>query len=348
MRAFNVKPVDESLRPKIQTKIDNLNKPLGSMGELEKLAMQVCLVQHTLQPKLTHPCHILFGADHGIEREGVSIAPRDVTWQQMVNFARGGGGVNMLCRQHGFKLRIVDMGVDHDLSAVPGILPRKIAWGTRDFLHEPALTPEQMNQAINTGADIMEQCVSEGCNIVALGEMGIGNTSPSSLWMSEIGRVPLAECIGAGSGLGHQGVAHKLKVLTQAQALFHSAHSEPTVEEVMTYFGGFEMVAAVGAMVRAAESGCLILVDGFIMSVCMLAASRLYPSLLDYAIFGHVGDEAGHQRLLNLMQARPLLSLGMRLGEGTGALCSYPLVETSVRMINEMNNFQNAHIDKYF
>ena len=145
MRAFNVKPVDESLRPKIQTKIDNLNKPLGSMGELEKLAMQVCLVQHTLQPKLTHPCHILFGADHGIEREGVSIAPRDVTWQQMMNFARGGGGVNMLCRQHGFKLRIVDMGVDHDLSAVPGILPRKIAWGTRDFLHEAALTPEQMN-----------------------------------------------------------------------------------------------------------------------------------------------------------------------------------------------------------
>jgi len=348
MRAFNVKPVDESLRPKIQTKIDNLNKPLGSMGELEKLAMQVCLVQHTLQPKLTHPCHILFGADHGIEREGVSIAPRDVTWQQMVNFARGGGGVNMLCRQHGFKLRIVDMGVDHDLSAVPGILPRKIAWGTRDFLHEPALTPEQMNQAINTGADIMEQCVSEGCNIVALGEMGIGNTSPSSLWMSEIGRVPLAECIGAGSGLGHQGVAHKLKVLTQAQALFHSTHSEPTVEEVMMYFGGFEMVAAVGAMLRAAESGCLILVDGFIMSACMLAASRLYPALLDYAIFGHVGDEAGHQRLLNLMQARPLLSLGMRLGEGTGALCSYPLVETSVRMINEMNNFQNAHIDKYF
>ena len=177
MRNFQIKPVDGKLRPAIQDKIDNLNKPKGSLGELEALAMQLCLIQQDLTPTLAHPCHLLLGGDHGIEREGVSVSPREVTWQQMINFTRGGGGVNMFCRQHGFTLYIIDMGVDHDLSDFPAIISRKIGFGTSNFLHGPAMSWEQLNEAIETGCEMVDRCHTDGCNIVCMGEMGIGNTS---------------------------------------------------------------------------------------------------------------------------------------------------------------------------
>jgi len=350
MRQFDIKKPDEAIRNSIQAKIDNLNKPKGSLGRLETLAMQVCLVQQTLTPALCHPCHLLLGGDHGIEREGVSVSPRDVTWQQMINFTRGGGGVNMFCRQHGFKLRIVDVGVDHDLSSVEGVLNRKIARGTRNFLHEAAMTEQEYWQAIDTGAVLVDECFDDGCNIVCIGEMGIANTSPSSIWMHLFGNIPLDECIGAGAGLDLPGVRHKSEVLHAAVERFHEANGgqKATTQQIIRYFGGFEMVTAIGAMLRAAELKMLVMVDGFIMSACALAASLLCPAVLDYMIFGHCGDEIGHKLMLDLMKAEPLLHLGMRLGEGTGALCSYPIIESAVRMVNEMNNFENANITKYF
>ena len=345
MRAFKIEKPDETIRAAIQEKIDNLNKPKGSLGRLETLAMQICMVQQTLSPQLHHPCHLLLGGDHGIEREGVSISPRDVTWQQMINFTHGGGGVNMFCRQHGFKLRIVDMGVDHDLSGVPGILNRKIARGTKNFLYEPAMSEAEFNKAIDTGAELVDDCYAEGCNILCVGEMGIANTSPSSIWMHLYGQIPLDECIGAGAGLDVPGIRHKYKVLKEAVSRY--SHLSP-LPSPLIYFGGFEMVAAIGAMLRAAERKMMVMVDGFIMSACSLAASHLYPQSLDYMIFGHCGDESGHKRMLELMHAEPLLHLGMRLGEGTGALCSYPIIVSAVNMMNEMNNFENANITKYF
>ena len=353
MRKFDIKSPDEAMRPAIQGKIDNLNKPKGSLGRLESLAMQICLVQQTLSPSLAHPCHLLLGGDHGIEREGVSVSPREVTWQQMVNFTRGGGGVNMFCRQHGFHLRIVDVGVDHDLSDCPGILNRKIAPGTRNFLHEAAMTEDEMNRAIEVGTELVDQCAGEGCRVVCIGEMGIANTSPSSLWMSLFCDIPLDECIGAGAGLDSPGIGHKRQVLRQAleNAGFLRDGVRGTAaaaEQIIRYFGGFEMVTAIGAMLRAAERHVLVLVDGFIMSACALAACRLYPAAKDYMIFGHCGDESGHRRMLDALGAQPLLSLGLRLGEGTGALCAFPIVDSAVRMINEMNNFQHANITKYF
>ena len=349
MRIFNIKPVGDDLRQAVQDKIDNLNKPKGSLGRLETLAMQLCLVQHTLSPRLTHPCHLLFAADHGIEREGVSVSPRDITWQQMLNFADGGGGVNMFCRQHGFRLYLVDVGVDYDLSACPDIFNRKIARGTHDFLYAPAMSVEEYARALDVGAEFVDMCHADGCNIVCIGEMGIANTSPSSVWMSLLGGVPLAECVGAGAGLDDEGVNHKFEVL--ARAVEHFIETVPDCDDfdtIIRYFGGFEMVAAVGAMLRAAELRMVVLVDGFIMSACALAAVMKHPEAIDYMVFGHVGDESGHRRLLEMLGAEPLLSLGLRLGEGTGALCAYPIVESSVRMLNEMNNFQNAHITKYF
>ena len=193
MITYNIQPVNKSLQAAIQEKIDNLNKPKGSLGRLEELAMQICLIQQTLSPSLDHPCHLLLGGDHGIEREGVSASPREVTWQQMINFTHGGGGVNMFCRQHGFKLRIVDVGVDYDLSSVPGVINRKVARGTKNFLYEPAMSDEEFNQAIQVGCDLVDECVAEGCRILCLGEMGIANTSPSSVWMHLFGNIPLKD-----------------------------------------------------------------------------------------------------------------------------------------------------------
>ena len=348
MRTFKIEVVDDKLREAIQAKIDNLNKPKGALGRLEEIAMQVCLIQQTLTPSLAHPCHLLFGGDHGIEREGVSVSPREVTWQQMKNFTQGGGGVNMFCRQHGFKLRIIDVGVDYDLSAVEGIINRKIARGTKNFLYEPAMSEAEFDQAIQVGSELVDECIAEGCQVLCVGEMGIANTSPSSIWMSLFGNIPLEECIGAGAGLDKPGIRHKYKVLSKSLESYrqHEPQSEPTTP--LRYFGGFEMIAAIGAMLRAAEQHLVVLIDGFIMTACAVAAIRLYPTAKDYMIFTHCGDESGHKRMLDMVGAKPLLHLGLRLGEGTGALCTYPLIDSAVRMINEMNNFDNARITKYF
>ncbi|MBQ4380669.1 MAG: nicotinate-nucleotide--dimethylbenzimidazole phosphoribosyltransferase, partial [Bacteroidaceae bacterium] len=274
MKHFKIQRPDETIRRSIQNKIDNLNKPKGSLGVLEELAMQVCLIQQTLTPTLKSPCHLLLGGDHGIEREGVSISPREVTWQQMINFTRGGGGVNMFCRQHGFKLRIVDVGVDYDFSGIPGIIDRKIARGTRNFLYEPAMTNEEFDKAIETGADLVDECIAEGCQVICIGEMGIANTSPSSIWMSLFCDIPLNECIGAGAGLDKPGIRHKCEVLNKAIANYKrsTVNSQlSTINYQLSYFGGYEMITAIGAMLRAAEQHIVILIDGFIMTACALA-----------------------------------------------------------------------------
>ena len=348
MKTFVIEPINKSLESAIQEKIDNLNKPKGALGRLEEIAMQVCLIQQSLNPSLTHPCHLLFGGDHGIERESVSVSPREVTWQQMKNFTHGGGGVNMFCRQHGFKLRIIDVGVDYDLSSVEGIINRKIARGTKNFLYEPAMSETEFDQAIQVGCELVDDCVAEGCRILSIGEMGIANTSPSSIWRSLFGNIPLAECIGAGAGLNKPGIQHKYEILSKALNRYLIYEPHPTKITPFRYFGGFEMIAAIGAMLRAAEQHLIILIDGFIMTACAAAAIQLYPTAKDYMIFTHCGDESGHKLMLDMLEAKPLLHLGLRLGEGTGALCTYPIIDSAVRMINEMNNFENAQITKYF
>ena len=349
MKTFCIKSPDKAMQQDIQAKIDNLNKPKGSLGRLEELAMQVCLIQQTLTPSLAHPCHLLLGGDHGIEREGVSVSPREVTWQQMINFTRGGGGVNMFCRQHGFKLRIVDVGVDYDFSGIDNIIDCKIARGTKNFLYEPAMSEEEFDKAIQIGSDLVDDCIAEGCQILCIGEMGIGNTSPSSIWLCLLGDFPLIDCIGAGAGLDAPGIRHKYEILSKALSHYKSNLSPLTSTcSPLIYIGGFEMIAAIGAMLRAAVAHIIILVDGFIMTACALATIRLYPDSLDYMIFTHCGDEKAHKMMLEMVDAKPLLNLGLRLGEGTGALCAFPIVDSAVRMINEMNNFDNAKITKYF
>ena len=345
MKKFDISKPDDNIREALMEKINNLTKPKGSLGTLEELALQIGLIQQTTSPVLSRPQNIIFAADHGIVEENVSLSPKEVTWQQLSNFLHGGGGINFLCRQHDFTLKIVDAGVDYDLPYEKGIIDMKVRRGTRNYLHGAAMTEEEMTLCIERGAEVVRRCHDEGSNILSFGEMGIGNTSSSSLWMNRFTGIPLDKCVGAGCGLDNQGIRHKYEVLKQASENYTG---DGTPLDIIRYFGGLEMVMAVGAMLQAAELKMIILVDGFIMTNCILAASRLYPAVLDYAIFGHCGDESGHRLVLDALHAKPLLNLGFRLGEGTGAVCAYPIVDSAVRMINEMETFQSASITKYF
>jgi nicotinate-nucleotide--dimethylbenzimidazole phosphoribosyltransferase len=346
MKTFHIIRPGEALAEKIVNKIDNLAKPKGALGRLEEIALQVCLIQQSLNPELNNPFHLLFAGDHGIVEEGVSVAPKEITWQQLLHFAQGGGGVNFLCRQHNFRLKIIDAGVDYDFPNDAGIINGKIRKGTNNCLKEPAMSVAEMELCISRGAAFVQECSDEGCNIVSFGEMGIGNTAASALWMTLLSGLPLEKCVGAGSGLDAEGVKRKYAVLKRALETTYAG--EGAAADVIRCFGGFEMVMAVGAMLKAAELKMIILVDGFIMTNCMLAASRLCPEALSYSIFGHQGDEAGHKYVLDYLGVTPLLNLGLRLGEGTGALCAYPIVDSALRMINEMGSFRQANVLKYF
>ena len=345
MKTFHISRPNEAIRPALIDKINNLTKPKGSLGTLESLALQIGLIQQTLTPTLQHPQNIIFAADHGIVEEGVSLSPKEITWQQISNFLHGGAGVNFLCRQHGFTLKIVDAGVDYDLPYEKGIINMKVRKGTRSYLHEAAMTEEEMELCLERGAEVVRRCHEEGSNILSFGEMGIGNTSSSSMWMTCFTDIPLKECVGAGSGLDNAGIRHKYEILKQA---LDNYRGDGSPRDIIRHFGGLEMVMAIGAMLQAAELKMIILVDGFIMTNCILAAVKLHPEFLDYAIFVHCGDESGHKLLLEKLNANPLLHLGLRLGEGTGAICAYPIVVSAVRMINEMDNFAHAAITKYF
>lgn len=345
MKHFDIQKPDTKIIPLLQDKIDNLTKPKGSLGMLEEMALHIGWIQQTLSPQLLHPAHIIFAGDHGIAAEGVSISPQEVTFQMVDNFLKGGAGINFLARQHRFDLQIVDAGVNRDFDPDLPIQHRKIRKGTRNFLHESAMTREELLLSIEHGAACTEAFADTGCNVIAFGEMGIANTSASSLWMTCLTDIPLKQCVGAGCDNSGHIVEHKYRVLKEA---LESYHGDNSAEQIMQYFGGYEMTMTVGAMLKAAERKMVILVDGFIMTTCVLAASKCYPALLDYCIFGHVGDEAGHKLLLDYLHARPVLNLGLRLGEGFGALCAYPIVESAVRMINEMNSFGNIRVTKYF
>lgn len=346
MLKFNIKPVNRDLEPDIKEKIDNLTKPKGSLGRLEELAEKITLIQQTLSPELRNPHNVLFAADHGILEEGVSVSPKEVTWQQLSHFSKGGAGINFLCEQHNFKLVLVDAGVDYDIPEGHGIIDMKIRKGTRNFLYGPAMTKKELELCIERGAKVVKKIHEEtGCNVISFGEMGSGNTSPSAVWMHLFTGIELKKCIGAGAGLDNPGIRHKYEVLSKAVANYGGADD---AESKIAWFGGYEMAMAMGAMMQAAELGMLILVDGFIMTSVILAATQFYPHILDYAIFGHQGDESGHKHMLDAMGVRALLHLDLRLGEGSGAVCAYPIVESAVRMINRMDSFQSVNVTKYF
>ena len=346
MTEFKIVSPNREILPAIHHKIDNLTKPKGSLGRLEEIATKVCSIQNTLSPRLLSPHNVLFAGDHGILEEGVSVSPKEVTWQQLSHFSKGGAGINFLCNQHGFRLILVDAGVDYDIPDGHGIWDMKVGRGTKNFLKGPAMTLDEMYICIEKGAEVVEQISKDtDCNVISFGEMGSGNTSPSAVWMHLFTGIPLDKCIGAGAGLNDAGIQHKYDVLSKAVTNYSG---NGTLESKIAWFGGYEMVMALGGMLKAAELGMVIIVDGFIMTSVILAASRLYREVLDFAIFGHQGDESGHKLMLEAMGVKALLHLDLRLGEGSGAVCAYPIIDSAVRMINEMDSFQSVNVTKYF
>ena len=329
----------------LQHKLDHKTKPLGSLGRLEQLALRLGQIQGTASPDLQQPQMVVFAGDHGLAARGVSAFPSDVTWQMVENFLAGGAAVSVLARQHGLALTVVDCGVARDIApraAVPGqpqLLVRKVAAGTQDASIGPAMTPAQCAQALHNGMDVVRGLPG---NALLLGEMGIGNTSVASLLLSRLCGVSLEDCTGAGTGLDAGGVARKRAVLAQALAANEGAVNPL---DALAALGGFEVATLVGAVLQASSERRVIVVDGFITSAAVLVAARLQPHVLQRCVFAHGSAEPGHAHMLAQLQAEPLLDLGLRLGEGSGAALAWPLLQSACAVLAEMASFESAGVD---
>ena len=309
---FSIPPLDSALDAALQNKIDQKTKPLGSLGQLEKLALQLGRIQQTLTPKLAHPHLLVFAGDHGAARAGVSAFPQDVTWQMVENFLAGGAAINVFARLNGLQLKVIDAGVAHDFGLRQGLIDASMGRGTRSYLDEPAMSSADVTAALARGAAIAYALADEGCKVVGFGDMGIGNTASASLITHILTGTPLTDCIGRGTGLDDDGLARKRALLAQA-------------------------------VPRAAM---LLLIDGFIVTAALLAASRLAPGIRDYCIYCHRSAEPGHRAQLHDLRAEPLLDLGLRLGEGTGAALAWPLVQAAAAFLNEMASFESAGVSE--
>jgi nicotinate-nucleotide--dimethylbenzimidazole phosphoribosyltransferase len=323
------------------SKINNKTKPPGSLGILEKIALQIGTIQNTLTPVLNKPTIVVFAGDHGIAREGVSPFPQEVTYQMVFNFLQGGAGINVFSRQNGIEIKVVDAGVNFNFEPHPDLINAKIDHGTKSYLDEPAMTEAQCNSAIKKGGDIVQDIFNNGCNVIGFGEMGIGNTSSAAIIMSLLCKLPLEECIGRGTGLNDAGLEKKKTILKQALANHNFEH---TPLNVLRVFGGFEVAMICGAMLKAAELKMVILVDGFITTAALLVAKGINERVLDYCIFSHQSNEQGHAFMLQHLKASPVLHLGMRLGEGTGAAVAYPIIQSAVNFLNQMASFESAGV----
>ncbi len=341
---FNITRPDQGLAATLQHKIDQKTKPLGALGQLEALARKVGLIQQSLTPQLAQPQMLVFAGDHGAAKAGVSAFPQDVTWQMVENFLAGGAAINVFARQNGLALSVVDAGVAHEFGSRPGLIDAKVAAGTASYIDQPAMSPDQCAAAIARGADIVRGLAASGCSVVGFGEMGIGNTASASLITHCLTGVSLAECVGRGTGLDDAGLVRKQALLDKALSRYRSVGGSDDALAVLAEFGGFEIAMMVGAMLAAAEAKMVLLIDGFIDSSAALTAARLFPAFTDYCVFCHRSAEPGHRAQLQAMQAEPLLDLGLRLGEGTGAALAYPLVRAALAFLNEMASFESAGV----
>ena len=330
---------------KLQHKIDNKTKPLGSLGQLEGLALQLGQILGTESPQLDQPQMLVFAGDHGLTARGVSAFPSDVTWQMVENFIAGGACVSVLAKANHIALNVVDCGVNHEfLDAAKttrnGLLCAKIANGTADSSTTAAMTAAQCQQAIENGMAIVKNLPG---NAILLGEMGIGNTSAASLILSRLGGLDIADCTGAGTGLDGAGIDRKTAVLREVLA-FHAGVTEPL--DVLAAFGGFEMATMLGAVFQAAAERRVIVVDGFITSAVILVAKALQPTVLQRCVFAHRSGERGHGLMLQQLNAKPLLDMGLRLGEGSGAALAWPLLVAACTVMRDMASFESAGVSE--
>lgn len=348
MKTFNILPLDISLKADLTHKINQKTKPLGALGKLEALALQIGQIQHTLTPQLNEPTLLVFAGDHGITQSNVSPYPQSVTAQMVLNFLQGTAAINVFAKQNHMQLRVIDAGVNHIFDAknvlTHALIDAKIAMGTANFLHQPAMTLSQCEQALTMGARLAKIEIDAGCKLMGFGEMGIGNTSSASCLMSVLCGIPIEQCVGRGTGLDDAGLAHKTFILKQA--IEYHALDGKDAKQTLACFGGFEIAMMAGAMLGAAKQKTILLIDGFIASAALLVAYKMQPHVLDYCIFAHCSNEQAHRQLLAYFQATTLLDLDLRLGEGTGAALAYPLVQAAVNFLNNMASFQSAGVSQ--
>ena len=343
---FNIIAPDQGLAAALQQKIDQKTKPLGALGELENVAKRLGLILQSLSPQLSPPQMLIFAGDHGAAKAGVSAFPQDVTWQMVENFLSGGAAINVFARQNKMNLTVIDAGVVHDFGKRRGLIDAKIAPGTANYIEQPAMTVEQCASAIARGAEISRNLAANGCNVVGFGEMGIGNTASASLITHCLTGTALAECVGRGTGLDDAGLLRKQTLLGKALVRYRATGGSDDPLAVLAEFGGLEIAMMVGAMLGAAEARMTLLIDGFIVGAATLTAARLAPALSEYCIFCHRSAEPGHDAQLRALGAAPLLDLGLRLGEGTGAALAWPLVEAAAAFLDEMASFAAAGVSE--
>lgn len=339
---YRITPLDESSRETAQERFNNKTKPPGSLGKLECLAAQMAAIQGRPQPAADSAAIVVFAADHGISREAVSAFPREVTLQMVLNFAAGGAAINVLCRLHNIELNVVNAGVDGDLPPNVPVINCSPGHGTRNFLHERAMTQDQLVRAFKHGSDIAQKAAASGVNLLGFGEMGIGNTSSAALLTHRFTGKPLDDCTGKGTGLDNEQLARKREILNAANAL----HDPATPEDVLLCFGGLEIAMMTGAMLKAAELRMVLLVDGYISTAALLAAHALNPMVLGYAVFCHRSAEPGHRFALEYLGVEALLDLGMRLGEGTGCAMAVPILRSAAALLSEMASFETAAVSR--
>ncbi|MEO6232797.1 MAG: nicotinate-nucleotide--dimethylbenzimidazole phosphoribosyltransferase [Ferruginibacter sp.] len=329
----------------LQHKIDQKTKPRGSLGMLECLAVKVGLIQNNLVPAIINPHILIIAADHGIATANlVNNYPQEVTAQMVNNFVKGGGAINIICRHSTIALAIVDAGVNADFEENMPIIHAKIRKGTTDYRQDNAMSIEEVNQAMELGKAILNDIVDTGCNTIGFGEMGIGNTSSAALIMHHILKLPVADCAGRGAGANDEQLQLKINILQQVSEFHELALKDFNAVELLSKIGGFEIAMMTGTYLEAYQQNMVIVVDGFIATAALLLAMQINSKVLDNCIFAHTSKENGHTKMLEYLNASPLLELNMRLGEGTGAALAIPIIQSSVHLLNEMASFESAHV----
>jgi len=337
-----IKPVDPTLLKESQAKLDNKTKPLGSLGRIEEFGRRIAAISGSLKPDLSKKVIFTFAGDHGVVEEGVSAFPKEVTPQMVFNFLNGGAGVNVLARHAGAEVRVVDMGVDFDFGAVPGLIDRKIARGTKNLAKGPAMTRTEAVAALEAGITLALDAKSEGVAILGTGDMGIGNTTPSSAIIAAFSEISVRDLTHRGTGINDEALERKIRAIEQGLAVNRPDPSDPL--DVLTKVGGFEIAGIAGLVLGAAAAGIPVVVDGFISTAGALIASELHPSVKEYIFAAHESVEIGHAFMLKRMDAEPILDLRLRLGEGTGAALAMTLIEAGAKVLCEMASFEEAGV----
>ena len=338
----SIKPVSPLRLKSAQAHLDSLTKPPGSLGLLEELAKKYSAIRDTDHPCINKKSVIVFAADHGVTEEGISAYPAEVTPQMVQNFLDGGAAINVLSRQQNAEVLVVDIGVNHRFTSHPDLLDRKIAFGTRNMTKEPAMTRAEAEESITIGIQMATQLADTGVDLLATGEMGIGNTTASSAIFSVLGDLSVSEVTGRGTGIDDKTLNKKISVIQQALEKHSPDQKDPI--DILAKVGGFEIGGIMGLLLGAAANNIPVVIDGLISSAGASLAIKLNPSVKDYIFPSHRSVEPGQEVFFDLIDAPPLFDLKMRLGEGTGAVLAFGLIEAAVKIYSEMATFQSAGI----